>query len=66
VLQAYWHHFENQLADRYLEPEGKGFQNFCDDIENMKAEWNEKELGPANEKAFKKFENNEVSCSKAI
>ncbi len=66
VLQGYLENLNDQLADRYSMPEGKGLQNLCDDITKMEAEWSKKELGPAKEKAFKDFEDNEVGYSKAI
>ncbi len=65
-LDAQLHHFVNQLADRYSEPEGKGLQNLLDDIEKMKKKYNKKELGPAKETVLTKFENTEVNCSKVI
>jgi hypothetical protein len=60
-LQTYLQNFNGQFADRYSKPEGTGLQNLCDDIKEMKAKYNKKELGPAKEKVFTKFENNEVS-----
>jgi hypothetical protein len=59
-LQIQLQNFEHLFDERFSEPEGKGVQNLQKDIEEMKAKYQQKELGPAKNDVYKNFEKTEV------
>jgi hypothetical protein len=62
VLQTHLQNLEEQFDQKYSKLEGKGVQHLFDDIKQMKAEYKEKELGPARDKVYADFEKVEVSA----
>jgi hypothetical protein len=59
-LQIQLQNFEHLFDERFSEPEGKGVQNLLKDIEEMKAKYQQKELGPAKNDVYKNFEKTKV------